>query len=108
MNQCCIDVSAIPSTEKDWGSLKSVFDGAGINATGGFTLGYIVYSKPHYSGVHDDHEVIYILEGRGIAMIGGQEIGFRGDFLLVVPAGTEHSITQVTEGPVRAILAHFT
>ena len=92
----------------DWGSLKSLFDGVAIDATGGFNLGYIVYNKPHNSGVHDDHEVIYIIEGRGSALIGNQEVEFGDNFLLVIPAGTEHSITRISAGPVKAILAHFT
>jgi len=85
-----------------------LFDGSSLATGSGFTLGSIVYAKPHYSGVHEDHEAIYILEGRGRALIGGEEVDFQDDFLLVVPAGTEHSISHVTEGPVKAILVHFT
>ena len=108
MNEFFLNTTKIPAQEKDWGSLKSLFDGEAIDATGGFNLGYIVYSKPHYSGVHDDHEVIYIIEGRGSALIGNQEVEFGDNFLLVIPAGTEHSITRISAGPVKAILAHFT
>jgi mannose-6-phosphate isomerase-like protein (cupin superfamily) len=108
MSKYCFDVSIIPTQEKDWGSLKPLFDGAAIGAASGFTMGYIVYDKPHYSGVHDDHEVIYVIQGKGSALIGNQEVKFQDDFLLVIPAGVEHSIAQVTDGPVKAILAHFT
>ncbi len=108
MRKYCFDVSKIPTQEKDWGSLKSLFDDAEIDVESRFTLGYIVYNKPHYSGVHDDHEVIYIIEGKGSALIGNQEVKFQDDFLLVIPAGTEHSIAQVIVAPVKAILAHFT
>ena len=102
-----LDVGNIPADIKDWGSIKSLFDGASVGAAGGFTLGYIVYSKPHYSGVHEDNEAIFILEGKGSAKIGEEEMDFRDDFLLIIPAGTEHSITRVIGGPVKAILVHF-
>jgi mannose-6-phosphate isomerase-like protein (cupin superfamily) len=108
MSEYCFDVSKIPTQMKDWGSLKPLFEGAAIGAGSGFTMGYIVYDKPHYSGVHDDHEVIYVIKGKGSALIGNQEVKFQDDFLLVIPAGVEHSIAQVTDGPVKAILAHFT
>ena len=105
MSKFSIDTRNVAKTDKDWGSLKSLFDGSSLGS--GFNLGSIVYAKPHYSGIHEDHEVIYILEGKGRAKIGGEEFDFREDFLLVIPAGTEHSISAVTEGPVRALLAHF-
>jgi mannose-6-phosphate isomerase-like protein (cupin superfamily) len=107
MNKCCIDVSNIPSVAKDWGSLKSLFSGADVGSRTGFTFGSIVYSKPHYSGTHDDHEIIYILEGQGSARIGVEEINFGEDCLLIIPAGTEHSISRVIEGPIKAMLVHF-
>ena len=107
MNNYFLDSSRIPADEKDWGGIKSLFDGAEIGAAGGFTMGYIVYDKPHYSGVHEDNEIIYILSGRGSAKIGNEEKNFRENFLLVIPAGTEHAITGVSEGPVKAVLVHF-
>ena len=106
MSKFCIDTGEVRKTEKDWGSLKALFDGSSLGS--GFTLGSIVYAKPHYSGIHEDHEVIYILEGRGRAKIDGENIDFREGFLLIIPAGTEHSISRVDEGPVKALLVHFT
>jgi mannose-6-phosphate isomerase-like protein (cupin superfamily) len=108
MSKYCFDASKIPTQEKDWGSLKPLFEGAAIGAASGFTMAYIVYDKPHYSGVRDDHEAIYVIKGKGSASIGNQEVEFQDDFLLVIPAGVEHSIAKVTDGPVKAILAHFT
>ena len=107
MNSYFVDSSMIPTDKKDWGSIKSLFDGAEAGAAGGFTMGCIVYNKPHYSGIHEDNEVIYILSGKGSAKIGDEEKSFREDFMLVIPAGTEHSITRIIEGPVKAILIHF-
>jgi mannose-6-phosphate isomerase-like protein (cupin superfamily) len=107
MSNFFLDTGKIPADKKDWGSIKSLFDGAEVGAAGGFTMGYIVYDKPHYSGVHEDNEVIYILAGKGSARIGEQDIDFQENYLLTIPAGTEHSITRVTGGPVKAILVHF-
>jgi mannose-6-phosphate isomerase-like protein (cupin superfamily) len=107
MNRFCIDTGKVPGTKKDWGNVKSLFAGTSIGSETGFSFGSIVYDKPHYSGVHDDHEIIYILAGRGRARIGTEEVDFREDFLLIIPAGTEHSISHITEGPVEATLIHF-
>jgi mannose-6-phosphate isomerase-like protein (cupin superfamily) len=107
MSKFCIDVSKVQPKKKDWGSLKSLFDGSSVGAAGGFILSSIIYERPHYSGIHEDHEVIYILEGKGSALIGTEEIDFQKGFLLIIPAGIEHSINRVAEGPVKAILAHF-
>ena len=107
MTKLAVDVSGITAISKDWGSLKSLFDGSEVDSRTGFNVGSIVYSKPHYSGTHEDHEIIYILEGQGSAKIGAEEINFREDYLLIIPAGTEHSISRVIEGPVKALLVHF-
>jgi mannose-6-phosphate isomerase-like protein (cupin superfamily) len=47
------------------------------------------------------------LEGQGAVKIGVEEISFQEDYLLIIPAGTEHSISRVIEGPVKAMLVHF-
>ena len=72
MSEYCVDLSEVPVTEMDWGRIRPMFDAASMNSTSGFNLAYIVYDEPHYSGIHDDNEVIYILEGEGTALIGGQ------------------------------------
>jgi mannose-6-phosphate isomerase-like protein (cupin superfamily) len=107
MTHSAIDVASITAITKDWGSLKSLFDGSQVGSRTGFNFGSIVYSKPHFSGTHKDHEIIYILEGQGSAKIGAAEINFREEYLLIIPAGTEHSISRVVEGPVKALLVHF-
>jgi quercetin dioxygenase-like cupin family protein len=33
---------------------------------------------------------------------------FRSGHLLAIPMNTEHGISKIEEGPVRAILVHFT
>ena len=102
------DSEKIPLESRDWGALKFLFDSKSVGSKSKFTFGHIVYDKPHYSGLHDDHEIIYILKGEGVALIGKQEINFGNNYLLVIPAGTKHSISRIEAGPVEAIFAHFT
>ncbi len=107
MNDYCIDVQNVQAQETDWGRIKPVFDATAMDSDSGFNLAYIVYNEPHYSGVHDDNEVIYILEGEGTALIGGKEVAFRPESLLQAPKGTEHSFSRIAKGPVKAIVIHF-
>jgi mannose-6-phosphate isomerase-like protein (cupin superfamily) len=107
MDSYRIDVQRIDATKTDWGRIQPVFDAASMGSKSGFNLAYIVYNEPHYSGVHDDNEVIYILEGEGTAVIGGKEVPFEPDCLLEAPKGTEHSFSEINRGPVKAIVIHF-
>jgi quercetin dioxygenase-like cupin family protein len=107
MSDYRIDVKSIPANKTDWGRIQPVFDAASMNSTSGFNMAYIVYNEPHYSGIHDDNEVIYILEGEGTALIGGKEVPFGPDIVLEAAKGVEHSFSEVTKGPVKAIVIHF-
>lgn len=107
MKTHAVDTTQIETQAKDWGSLKTLFDGTTLEPKSSFSLSFITYSKPHYSGFHADNEIIYILEGRGKATIGGQQVGFAGGHLLLIPVNTEHAISEIEQGPVRAILVHF-
>ena len=107
MNEYSIDVREIPVTGTDWGRIQPAFDAATMGSSSGFNLAYIVYNQPHYSGIHDDNEVIYILEGEGTALVGGKEVPFKPEYLLRVPKGIEHSFSAISKGPVKAIVIHF-
>ena len=107
MDDYRVDVRGITANEMDWGRVRPVFDAATMRSESGFNLAHIVYDKPHYSGIHDDNEVIYILEGEGIALIGGAEVPFEPECLLQVPKGIEHSFSVISKGPVKAIVIHF-
>lgn len=108
MKDYVIDTTEVEAQAKDWGSLKPLFEGATLKSKSGFSMSLITYSQPHYSGSHTDHEIIYILNGRGTATIGGRQLMFRSGHLLAIPMNTEHGISKIEEGPVRAILVHFT
>jgi len=108
MNQFHINPESVAEKVQDWGSLKMLLEGPKIGITSGFSLGLITYKKPHYSGYHEDNEAIYILEGEGTAHIGGRAVDFGKGTLLFIPTGTEHSISDVNQGPIKALLVHFT
>jgi len=107
MNDFSVNVREIQAKETDWGRIQGVFDAAEMDSKSGLNLAYIVYNEPHYSGVHDDNEIIYILEGSGTAMIGGKQVPFEPDCVLKAPKGTEHSFSDISNGPVKAIVIHF-
>jgi quercetin dioxygenase-like cupin family protein len=108
MNHFYINPEGVEEKVQDWGSLKILLESSKIGAVSGFSIGLITYNKSHYSGRHEDYEAIYILEGEGTASIGGKAIDFIKGSILVIPAGIEHSIAVVSDGPIEALLMHFT
>jgi quercetin dioxygenase-like cupin family protein len=107
MDSYMIDTTEVPYSKTDWGSVKNVFDAKAMSSTSGFSLGQIIYGAPHFSGRHEDNEVIQVLEGEGVATIDTQKIAFRPGCLLLIPAGIPHGITEVTRGPVTCLVIHF-
>lgn len=107
MGEYRVDLNDVKVNEMEWGRLRPMFDAASMDSKSGFNLAYIVYDEPHYSGIHDDNEVIYILEGEGTALIGGSEVPFEPECLLQVQKGVEHSFSAISKGPVKAIVIHF-
>ncbi len=106
MSQYYIHPNSLDDGIQEWGSLQPIIDRSRLGAKSGFSMGLITYKKPHYSGYHDDHELIYILEGKSTARINGEEISFEERSVLIIPVNTEHQISEVREGPVRAVLIH--
>lgn len=107
MSDYGLDTREVQVTETDWGRIQPAFDATEMDSKSGFNLAIIVYNEPHYSGIHDDNEVIYILEGEGKALIGGQEVPFKPECLLKAAKGVEHSFTEISRGPVKAVVIHF-
>lgn len=48
-------------------------------------------------------EIQYILEGSGAMWLGGERREFKPGTLIVIPKGTAHGGTVVTQGPVKAL-----
>ena len=101
-----IDTEKLPKNIKEWGYLVDLVNNQTSDTTTKFSLSLITYEKEHYSGFHNDTEYIYIIEGKGIAKIAGNEIPFSKGSFLVIPAGTEHEIFAIEQSPVRAFLVH--
>lgn len=101
-----IDTENLPKDVKEWGSIVNLANTQTAGTAAEFSLSLISYEKEHYSGFHNDTEYIYIIEGKGRAMIAGDEISFAKGSLLAIPAGAEHAICVVEQGPVRALLLH--
>ncbi len=106
MSEYHIRPDSLNEKVQEWGSLQPLIDGSRLGSKSGFSMGLITYKKPHYSGYHDDHELIYILKGSGTARIHGERISFQEGSVLIIPVNTEHQISEIREGPVRAVLIH--
>ena len=48
-------------------------------------------------------EIQYIIEGRGAMWLGDERREFKPGSLIIIPKGTAHGGTLVTEGPVKAL-----
>ena len=63
-------------------------------STAGCRCGVSVYTREEYdlthAGAHDDQEGFFVLEGRGRAMVGDDEIVLEPGVCFVVPAGVKH------------------
>lgn len=51
--------------------------------------------------VHDVDQVLYVVEGGGEALVGGQGMPFDKGHVLAVPAGTRHNIRNTERKPLK-------
>jgi quercetin dioxygenase-like cupin family protein len=56
---------------------------------------------------HDYDEVVYVIEGRSMWTVGGQERDATAGDVLVVPAGVPHKFVDTGDGPLRRIDIHL-
>ena len=65
----------------------------------GCTTGVSLYTCVDYQqpGNHDDQEGFFVLDGKGFARIGKDEIELYPGISFIVPAGTEHSIKSSSD-----------
>lgn len=65
----------------------------------GCRCGISMYSADVYgnASVHDDQEGFYVLEGRGRALIGGEEIIMEPGVAFMVPAGVSHVMKRESD-----------
>ena len=66
--------------------------------TGGCRCGISIYRREEYdlerAAAHEDQEGFFVLEGRGRALIGGEELVMEPGVCFVVPAGTLHAMKR--------------
>lgn len=62
----------------------------------GCRCGISVYTRDEYAGAnaHEDQEGFFVLEGRGKALIGGEELVMEPGICFVVPAGVPHAMKR--------------
>ena len=51
--------------------------------------------------VHDGDQIIYVVDGEGLAAVGEQEVELDKGSLLVVPAGVQHNVTNIDDKPLK-------
>lgn len=62
----------------------------------GCRMGISVYTYDEYGkgSAHEDQEGFFVLEGRGYALIGGEELVMEPGMAFVVPAGVTHAMKR--------------
>jgi mannose-6-phosphate isomerase-like protein (cupin superfamily) len=51
--------------------------------------------------VHDGDQILYVVEGEGLAVLGGEEEEVEKGSLIFVPAGVQHNLTNTEEKPLK-------
>ena len=72
----------------------------------GCRLGVSVYSFDEYgvSNAHEDQEGFLVLEGRGTALIDGEELALEPGMAFMIPAGTPHAMKKAAESEYCKVL----
>lgn len=70
-----------------------------MGCVNGCRCGVSIYRHTEYRGgsFHEDQEGFFVLEGRGTAMIDGEEFVVEPGMAFMVPAGVEHEIKRDPE-----------
>lgn len=64
----------------------------------------IVHSGDHRgSHFHDNAEVWYVLEGRGVATLNGTRQKVSAGSVVYIPGGTKHKLERISEEPLRFV-----
>lgn len=57
-------------------------------------ISFYVWDEYGRATAHDDQEGFFVLEGRGRALIGGEELIMEPGMAFMVPAGVEHAMKR--------------
>ena len=75
----------------------------------GCRAGFTFYNETEYGkgGAHEDQECFLVLEGTGMAKIGGEEFPIYPGLTMVAPAGTHHVFRRDADSvPVKIFWFH--
>lgn len=57
-------------------------------------ISYYRYDEYPKAGAHEDQEGFFVLEGRGLALIGGEELVLEPGMSFMIPAGVPHAMKR--------------
>ena len=83
--------------------------GADHGATRGYCIGIAIYDKEEYNppGIHEDQEGFYVLSGRGMAKVGGEEFPIRPGTAFIAQKGVPHQVKKAPGAkPVKLLWSH--
>jgi mannose-6-phosphate isomerase-like protein (cupin superfamily) len=106
MHEDVIQTDLVPAERKEWGRMAGIVNAEAAGDSGPYSVSLIEYEAPHFSGSHDDTELIFLLSGRGKIAIGDRTASIQAGSLVTIPKMTPHGIVEVSEAPIKALLIH--
>jgi len=106
MRDDVIQTDSLVGVEKEWGRILDIVGEGNREGGGSYSISLIEYEKPHFSGSHDDTEMIFVLSGQGKARVGERTTEIRAGSLVTIPQNTLHGIVEIGGAPIRALLIH--
>lgn len=107
MNNSIIQTTSFAASKKEWGRVFDIISHEKSKSCCAYSISLIEYEKPHFSGSHDDTEIIFIRSGKGKARIGEQIVEIHEGSLMTIPKNVLHGISVVEESPIKAFLIHL-
>lgn len=97
--------ASIPFTTKDGSTIRSLLDRANApvqqQSLAEATLPPAAQTTPHYHALTE--EFYYVLEGRGVMTVAGEEHAVAVGDAILIPPGARHTLRNTGEGPLRIL-----
>jgi quercetin dioxygenase-like cupin family protein len=106
MHDTIIQTDSQQFTMKEWGRIADIIDERTAKGEREYSFSLIEYNKPHFSGSHDDTEIIFVISGRGKIKLDEKILEIRPGSLITIPRSVVHGIVEVEENSIKAILIH--
>lgn len=77
-----------------------------MGCVNGCRLGISIYRFDEYpkASAHEDQEGFFVLEGKGLALIDGEELAMEPGMSFMIPAGVEHTMKRAPESEFCKVL----